>query len=327
MKKLGIGALAGVIALTLGACGSSGSGASGDDFPKGDITMVVAYAAGGPTDLAGRAVAKQFEKDLGVSVVVENVEGASGAVGSAKVISSRPDGLTLGTTTASAISRVPTIEKVGFEAGDGTPIGVVTEYPGVFFVKANSPYKTFDDLLAAAKAKPGKVTIGAAGAQTPQAVEVMRMGTEYDTKFKVVPFQGDAPSLTGLLGDNVDAIVPSYNEQVRAQHEAGKIRPLAVMGAERRDYLPDTPTLVESGFDKLIYGISSFVIIAPKDTPDEIVVRLEESLEKALKDETTRKSLGGDIGIPQEFIGSAALQKQIDDEVKVLTPVLKELFG
>lgn len=326
MKKLSFAALAGVLAVSMAACGDSASSGDAEDYPAGDITMVVAYAAGGPTDLAGRAVAKQFEKDLGVSVVVENLEGASGAVGSAKVINSKPDGLTLGTTTASAISRVPTIEKVGFEAGDGTPIGVVTESPGVFFVKEDSPYKTFDDLLADAKKRPGKITVGAAGAQTPQAVELLRMGTEYDTEFKLVPFQGDAPALTGLLGDNVDVIIPSYNEQVRAQHEAGKIRPLAVMGPDRKEYLGDTPTLAESGFDKLTYGISSFIVIAPKDTPEEIVTKLEDSLETALEDPATRKA-AGELNIPAEFIGSEELQQKIDDEVKDLTPVLKQLFG
>lgn len=326
MKKISFGALAGVLALSLAACGSSDSSGDGEDFPSGDITMVVAYAAGGPTDLAGRAVSKQFEKDLGVSVVVENLEGASGAVGSAKVINAKPDGLTLGTTTASAISRVPTIEKVGFEAGDGTPIGVVTESPGIFFVKKDSKYKTFEDLLAAAKAKPGKITVGAAGAQTPQAVEVLRMAKEYGVEFKLVPFQGDAPALTGLLGDNVDVIVPSYNEQVRAQHESGAIVPLAAMGPKRLDYMPETPTLAESGFDKLTYGISSFIVIAPKDTPDEIVAKLEDSLEAALEDEKIRKAVG-ELNVPKEFIGSEELQAKIDDEVAALTPVLKQLFG
>ncbi|MFO6452429.1 MULTISPECIES: Bug family tripartite tricarboxylate transporter substrate binding protein [unclassified Aeromicrobium] len=326
MKKLSFAALAGVLALSMAACGDSASSGDAEDYPAGDITMVVAYAAGGPTDLAGRAVAKQFEKDLGVSVVVENLEGASGAVGSAKVINSKPDGLTLGTTTASAISRVPTIEKVGFEAGDGTPIGVVTESPGIFFVNEDSPYQTFEDLLADAKKRPGKITVGAAGAQTPQAVELLRMGTEYDTEFKLVPFQGDAPALTGLLGDNVDVIIPSYNEQVRAQHEAGKIRPLAVMGPERKEYLGDVPTLAESGFDELTYGISSFIVIAPKDTPEEIVTKLEDSLEAALEDPATRKA-AGELNIPAEFIGSEELQQKIDDEVETLTPILKQLFG
>lgn len=325
MKKLTFGALAGVLALTLTACGGSDSDDAAD-FPSGDITMVVAYAAGGPTDLAGRAVSKYFEKDLDVSVVVENLEGASGAVGSAKVINAKPNGLTLGTTTASAISRVPTIEKVGFKAGDGTPIGVVTESPGIFFVKKDSPYKSLEDLIAAAKAKPGKITVGAAGAQTPQAVEILRMAKEYGVEFKLVPFQGDAPALTGLLGDNVDVIVPAYNEQVRGQHEAGAIVPLATMGPKRLTFLKDTPTLAESGFDKLTYGISSFIVIAPKGTSQEIVSRLETSLEAALKDPATRKA-AGELNVPKEFIGSKELQERIDDEVTTLTPVLKELFG
>lgn len=329
MKKLGIGALAGTVALTLAACGGGGSddSGSGDDYPTDDITMIVSYAAGGPTDIAGRAVATAFEEDLGVSVVVENVEGASGAVGSAEVVQARPDGLTIGTTTGSAVSRVPIIEEVGFTADQVTPVGVVTEYPGVFFVQDDSPYETLDDLIEAAEANPDEVTIGAAGAQTPQAVEILRMGTEYDVPFKLVPFQGDAPALTGLLGGNVDAIVPSFNEGVRAQYEAGEIRPLAIMGPERREYLPDTPTLAESGYDDLIYGISTFIIIAPEGTPEDIVGRLEESLQTALEDETVREALGGDIGIPEEFIGSEELQRQLDQEVEALTPVLQDLFG
>jgi tripartite-type tricarboxylate transporter receptor subunit TctC len=123
----------------------------------------------------------------------------------------------------------------------------------------------------------------------------------------------------------VDAIVPSFNDGVRAQYEAGEIRPLAVMGSERREYLPDTPTLVESGFDDLIYGLSSFVLIAPKDTPDDIVASLEDALEEALSDDATRKALG-DL-VPAEFTGSEELQQQMTDEVKTLTPVLQNLFG
>ena len=130
MKKLGIGVLAGSVALSLAACGSSGSSddsGAGEDYPTGDITNIVSYAAGGPTDLAGRTISTAFEDELGVPVVVENVEGASGAVGSARVVQANPDGLTIGTTTTSAISRVPLVEDVGYTVDDVKAIGVITE--------------------------------------------------------------------------------------------------------------------------------------------------------------------------------------------------------
>lgn len=327
MKKIGIGSAAGVLALALAACGSSGSADSTGEYPNDDITMTVTYAAGGPTDIAGRAVAKALEKELDTSVVVENVEGASGAVGSAKVAKAKPDGLSIGMTTASAVSRVPIIEEVGFTLDDLTPVGVVTQGPGFLMVKKDSPYKTIDDLVKAAKASPNKVKIGAAGAQTPQAVEVERWKSEYDVPVQLVPFQGDAPSVTGLLGDNVDAIVPAYGEGVQAQYEAGKIRPLAVMGPERVPYLPDVPTLAESGFDDLVYGISTYILIVPKGTPEEIVTKLEDSLETSVKDPETYKALDGEVMVPKEFIGSEALSKQMEDELKTLKPVLEGLFG
>ena len=333
MKKLGIGLVAGVLTLSLAACGGSGSSDAGadagaaDGYPEDDITMIVTYAAGGPTDIAGRAVAAAFEKELGVSVVVENVEGASGAVGSAQLSQARPDGLTIAMTTASAVSRVPLIEEVGFTQDDVIPVGTVTEGAGVILVPADSPYKTIDDLVEAAKKNPDKITIGAAGAQTPQAVEIERMKSEYDVPLQLVPFQGDAPSLTALLGKNVDAIVPSYNAAVRAQHEAGAIRPLAIMGEERADYLPDVPTLAESGFEDLIYGVSTFILIAPKGTPEAVVAKLEETLEAAVKDPDTYKALDGDVLVPEKFTGSKDLTKKMKDESAALKDVLQELFG
>lgn len=328
MKKLGYGAMAGVLALSMAACGNSGASAgSAADYPEDDVTMIVTYAAGGPTDIAGRAVAQAFEKELGASVVVENVEGASGAVGSAEVARATPDGYTIGMTTTSAVSRVPVIEDVGFTLDDVIPIGAVTQGPGVLMVSADSPYETIEDLAAAAKANPGEVKIGAAGAQTPQAVEIERWESEYGVPAQLVPFEGDAPALTALLGDNVDAIVPSYNESVRAQHEAGDIRPLAVMGPERANYLPDVPTFAESGYDDLVYGISTFILIAPEGTPGDIVTKLEDGLEAAVNSPQTYKALDGEIMVPEEFIGSEELKSQMDKEIEVLEPVLKDLFG
>ncbi|WP_338748788.1 tripartite tricarboxylate transporter substrate binding protein [Janibacter alittae] len=329
MKKLGIGTLAGVLALSMAACGSSGSagGSGGEGYPDDDINMTVTYAAGGPTDISGRAIAAAFEKQLDTSVVVQNVEGASGSVGSAEVARAKPDGYNIGMTTTSAVSRVPLIEDVGFTLEDVAPIGVVTQGAGVLLVGVDSPYESIDDLVKAAKDKPGEIKIGAAGAQTPQAVEIERWQSEYDVPVQLVPFQGDAPAVTALLGGNVDAVVPAYTESVQAHHEAGKIRPLAVMGSERVPFLPDTPTFAESGFEDLIYGVSTFILIAPAGTPDDVIATLEDALEKAVQDEATYEALSGEIMVPEEFIGSEELTKKMNEEIAVLEPVLKDLFG
>ncbi|MEG9225391.1 Bug family tripartite tricarboxylate transporter substrate binding protein [Aeromicrobium sp. Sec7.5] len=331
MKKLTSGLLAGVLTFAVAACGGSGTSsadpADADGYPGDDITMIVTYAAGGATDIAGRAIAQAFEDSLGVSVVVENVEGASGAIGSAEVAQARPDGLTVAMTTSSAVNRVPLIEEVGFTVDDIIPIGVVTQYDGVISVPADSPYKTIDDLIEAAKDAPDEITVGQAGAQVPGAVEFERMKAEYDVPFQVVPFQGDAPTLTGLLGKNVDAAVTSWNESVQAQHDTGAIRPLAVMGAERTSYLPDVPSLAESGFEDLVYGTSTYIIIVPKGTPEAIVTKLETELEAAVNDADTRTALGGDIGVPEEFVGSEGLSKQMETEIDALGSILQELFG
>ncbi len=333
MKKLSIGAIAGVLMLSMAACGSSSSADSSDDsnaaegYPDGDIEMIVTYAAGGPTDIAGRAVAAALEKELGTSVVVKNVEGGSGSVGTGELVQAPGDGLTIAMTTSSAVSRVPLIEKVGYSKDDVAPIGIVTEFAGVIMVAEDSPYATIDDFMAAAKKNPNKVTIGAAGAQTPQAVEIERLKAEYDVPLQLVPFQGDAPSLTALLGGNTDAYTGGYNEPVQAQVDAGKIRPLAYMGEERAPYLPDVPTLKESGFEDLIYGKSSFILIAPKDTPTAIVDLLETSLEKAVQEKETYDALNGDITVPENFTGADALKTQMNNEVEALKGVLTELFG
>ena len=328
MKNMGKGVIAGVLALSMAACGSSGSSeASGaEGYPDDDITMIVTYAAGGQTDINGRAVAAAFEKELGVSVIVENIEGASGAVGGAELSNSKPDGLKIAMTTTSAISRVPIIENVGFDFADIVPIGAVTEATGLLVVNADSPYQTVDDLVAEAKKNPNKVTIGAAGAQTPQAVEIERLKSEYDVPVQLVPFQGDGAAVPALLGDQVGALVTTYHPGIRDLHESGSIRVLASMSPERAHYLPDVPTFAESGFEDLTYGSSVFLLIAPKGTPDAIVTKLEAALEAALQDPDTYKALDGEINVPKEFIGSKELTAQIKDELEIIEPVLKDLF-
>lgn len=322
-KVLTGGAIAATLAL-VAACG--GDNDDDGDFPSGDVRMVVSYAAGGPTDVAGRAIANFMEEDLGITVVVENREGASGSVGTGEVMRSEADGYTIAMTTASAASRVPLIDPVGYDLEDVQSIGVATYGPGLVLVRADSDYETIDDLVAAAEANPGALNFATAGAASPQHVELERWEREYGVDIEAVPFQGEAPAVTALLGQNVDGCFCSNAQTTLTQVDAGEFRVLATGSPERLSDMPDVPTLAESGYESLIYGNSYFILVAPQGIPDETLEVLEGTLERALQDEEIIQIIG-DARIPDEFIGSDALQSLMEDEQATLGPIFDELFG
>ncbi|TQM02802.1 Bug family tripartite tricarboxylate transporter substrate binding protein [Pseudonocardia kunmingensis] len=326
MRRSRICATVLVLALAAAGCANSDPTAGADEYPADEIRMVVTYAAGGPTDLGGRAVARHMEEKYGVPVVAENVEGASGGIGTAEVANSKPDGYTIAMTTASAVSRVPLIEDVGYTFEDLTPIGTVTVGPGMVYVPAGSPYQSGEDLFAAAKANPDTITVGTPGAQSPQHVELVRMKELYGVSFRIVPFEGESPAMTGLIGGNVDAVFGSNAQVSLAQVDEGKARVVAVGAAERLEYVPDAPTLVELGFPELTFGNSTFILAAPAETPAEIVASLESALQEALADPETVKVLGEERVAP-EFIGSEELSGQMRAEVDQIGPILQKLFA
>jgi tripartite-type tricarboxylate transporter receptor subunit TctC len=324
---------ASVLSLGLAACGESDDGGTGaapaeeeTDFPTDDIRLIVSYAAGGPTDVAGRAVAAYMEKEFGVSVVVENIEGASGAVGTAEMTRAEPDGYTIAMTTGSAVGRVPLIEEVGFQLEDVQPLGVATFGPGLVMVRADSAYETIDDLVEAAEKNPNTVTVATAGPQSPQHVELVRMARDHDVEFQPVPFQGEAPAVTALLGENVEACFCSNAQTTMAQVDSGEFRILATGAPDRVSALPDVPTLEESGFKGLVYGNSYFILAAPAGTPAAVVAKFEEAMEAALKDPATVEVIGEER-LLDPFMGAEDLTSMLEEEQEVLKPIIAELFG
>jgi tripartite-type tricarboxylate transporter receptor subunit TctC len=324
---------ASVLSLGLAACGESDDNGTASesseaetDFPTDDIRLIVSYAAGGPTDVAGRAVAAYMEEEFGVSVVVENIEGASGAVGTAEMSRAEPDGYTIAMTTGSAVGRVPLIEDVGYQLEDIQPLGVATFGPGLLIVREDSEYETIDDLIEAAEAAPATVTVGTAGPSAPQHVELVRMARDYDVEFQLVPFQGEAPAVTALLGQNVEVCFCSNAQTTMAQVEAGEFRILATGSPDRLATEPDVPTLAESGFEDLIYGNSYFILAAPAGTPDAVVAKFEEAMQAALEDPATVEVIGEER-LLDPFMGGEDLTAMLEDEQDVLGPILEELFN
>jgi tripartite-type tricarboxylate transporter receptor subunit TctC len=314
------------VALTAALTLSCSAPDTPDEYPSQEITVLVPYTAGGPTDLAARTMGAHLEKALGRPVIVENLPGASGSEAYQELVSSDPDGHTLALVAAPSAVVTPMIQDVPYDAGSFATIGVITEVPSVLAVGADSEFRDATAFLAAARQRPGELTVGVPGATTSQAIELRRLASEYGVQVTAVPFNGNAELIQAVLGGNVDAVLINVSADVRAQFDAGAFRPLAISPAERVDYLPDVPTLAELGFPELTYSTSLFGLGAPAGTEPEIVSRLETAMRDGLADPGVRQQLD-EAYVPDEFIGADAFRARLDEIVRVYGPVARELKG
>jgi tripartite-type tricarboxylate transporter receptor subunit TctC len=320
-------AWAGIVAaaaLTLSCSGEAPD--TPDEYPTQEITVLVPYTAGGPTDLAARTMGAHLEKALGQPVLVENMPGAAGSVAMNEFVSSEPDGHTLTLIAAPSTVVTPMIQDVSYDANSFVTIGVITEMPSVLAVGRDSQFADAAAFFDAARQRPGELTVGTPGATTSQAIELRRLANEYGVQVTVVPFNGNAELIQAVLGGTVDAVLINVSQDVRAQIDAGDFRPLAISPAERVDYLPDTPTLAELGFPELTYSTSLFGLGAPTGTPPEVVQRLEDAMREGLTDPAVREQLD-EAYVPDEFVGSDEFRQRLDDIVRVYGPVAQELKG
>jgi tripartite-type tricarboxylate transporter receptor subunit TctC len=319
-------ALAAASAVLLTACvaedGAEG-GAAAQDYPVEDITLYVPYAPGGPTDLAARTVGDCLAADFGVTVVAENREGASGALGMQAMIQGGDDGYSLSLIAVPASATNPLQEDVGYTNDDYVPIAAVTEIPSVLAVGQRSRFPDARALLAEAQQNPGQVAVGVPGATTSQAMELRRLAEEYGVELSLVPFTGNAEMTTALLGGNVDAVFINASRDVLENIEAGSFVPLAISPEERVDYLPDVPTLAELGYPELTNSVSVFGLAAPAGTPDEVLQTLEDGVAACLERPEVVEALG-DQYVPDEFIGRDDFRARIDEIVEVYGPLLQE---
>ena len=319
-------ALVAAAALTVSCSGGGRAPEAADEYPSQEITVLVPYTAGGPTDLAARTMGSHLERVLGEPVIVENVPGAAGSLAMNELVASDPDGHTLTLVAAPSTVVTPMIQDVSYGPADFVTIGVITEVPSVLAVAGGSQFTDAAAFFAAAREGPGELTVGTPGATTSQAIELRRLASEYGVEVTVVPFNGNAELIQALLGGNVDALLVNVSTDIRAQFDAGGFRPLAISPAERVDYLPGTPTLAELGFPGLTYSTSLFGLGAPAGTPPEIVARLETAMRDGLADPALRAQLD-EAYVPDEFIGGAEFRTRLDDIVRVYGPVAQELRG
>ena len=253
-----------------------------DRYPSRPIRLVVPFAPGGTTDVLARLVAARMGEQLGQQVVVENKPGAGGNIGADGVAKAPPDGYTLllGTPGPLAING-SLFKSMPFNPQrDFAPIGQLIGIPSVFIVAANSPHRALRDVLAQAKANPGRTSYASPGnGTTPHlAAELLKSMAGVDLQH--VPYKGDAPAVTDLLGGQVPVMVSNV-AGVAALIKDGRVRPLAVTSATRSKLLPDVPTVSESGVPG--YAVTAWAgIVAPQGTPAPILARLHAELNKAM---------------------------------------------
>ena len=266
-------------ALSVTACGSNLGGESGDgsDFPGGDpVTIYVGQDPGGSTDLIARALADPASDDLGTAVTVENKPGANGALAAKELAGRKPDGHTLMIYNGS-LAYITPLAVPADEAVDIADYEIVTGISQDDYVLVSAPsagLKTVDDLKNAGRPITYGTTGVGTGSQLSQALLFAQTGIEATA----VPFDGGSPTLTAVLGGQVDVGAIQLGEAVE-QIEAGELTPIVTFAEKRPSYLPDTPTAVEEGYDVPVQ--QSRAVFAPKGTPADVLDRLRTSFQKA----------------------------------------------
>jgi tripartite-type tricarboxylate transporter receptor subunit TctC len=300
------------------------SGAQAQTYPDRPITVVVPFAAGGPTDTVTRLVAEAMSKDLGQQIVVENVGGAGGTLGAARVAKADPDGYTLllhhigMATSATLYRKLPYDTLQAFDY-----VGLVTDVPMTIVARKDFEPTDIKSLLDYVKANKDKVTLANAGIGAASHLCGMMFMSAIQTPLVTVPYKGTGPAMTDLLGGQVD-IMCDQTTNTTKQIKAGTIKAYAVTSPKRLDVLPDLPTAEEAGLAGFQVGIWHG-IYAPKGTPAEITERLSKSLQLALKDANVAARFAelGTAPSTDAEATPAALKTKLESEIARWKPVIE----
>lgn len=316
-----------LLLVTLSGCGKNSS-LAGDskaalDYPKKTIEIIVPFSPGGATDVGARILEKYLPKHLpNAQFVVVNKPGGSGTIAITDLYASKPDGYTLALSTHRAIAVAPLYGKTKYSHDSFQPVAKVFGNQQIMVVKGDAPWDNFEDWLDYVKKNPGKFSYGVSGgigsgAHLPMAeLEMME-----DLEAKPVPFEGTPPAITGVLGGHVQGAVLQPSD-VLPMIESGKLKAIFNAGSEPVPYLPDIPLLKDKGFD--ITFDSNTSLVAPKDTPKEIVSMLEEAIEKTMKDPEVIEAFKK-ASLQVQFHNGEYVQKELNDENGKSSKILKTL--
>ncbi|HEU0059049.1 MAG TPA: tripartite tricarboxylate transporter substrate-binding protein [Hyphomicrobiaceae bacterium] len=311
-------------ALVLALLGASAAAAE-PNYPTRSITLVVPFAAGGPTDVVARIVGDHLSRSLGQQFVVENIGGAGGTTGMARVAAAEPDGYTLGVGNMGTQSAAPALyPNLKYDpATSFAQIGIANFTPQAIVSKKDNPAKDLKEFIAYLKANQDKLSYGHAGVGSISHVSGTLFNSQFGLKPALVAYRGTAPALNDLVGGQIDYMV-DQSLNVIPQIKAGTIKVYAIAAAQRLESLPDVPTSKEAGVDFIFSAWNAMV--APKGTPKEIIAKLSAALNKALDDPATVKRYVelGSTAPEAADRGPEGLQKLVESEMARITPVLKE---
>ncbi|MBL0143907.1 MAG: tripartite tricarboxylate transporter substrate binding protein BugD [Betaproteobacteria bacterium] len=295
------------------------------DYPSRTITIVVPFAAGGPTDTVARLVGQSMSKSLAQSVIVENVAGAGGTIGPKRVAGAKPDGYQLVLMHIGMATSVSLYRNLGYNpVTDLEPIGLIADVPMTFISRKDFPPKDMKELIAYLKANREKVTYANAGVGSASFLCGLLFMSAIQADATTIPYKGTGPSLTDLMGGQVDFSCDQATNTT-PQIKGGKVKAYAVTSAQRVKSLADLPTVQES-------GIKDFEVVvwnglwAPKGTPKPVIGKLAAALQAAIKDPAVIAKLEelGAEPVAQSQATPAALGAHLKAEIDKWAPIIRK---
>jgi tripartite-type tricarboxylate transporter receptor subunit TctC len=267
--------------------------ASAQDWPTRPVTMIIPFAAGGPTDVLGRVMAQRMSELLGQQVVVENIGGAGGMTGSARVAQAPPDGymMVLGTVGSHAQNQTMYKRPQYNSTTDFTPVALVAEVPIILTVRKDLPVQDFREFVSYAKANQNKMSFGSAGAGSATHLGCVLLNYVIGTNITHVPYRGTGPAMQDLAGGRIDFLCEIITT-AKPQVEGGQVKALAIFQKERSPALPNLPTALEQGTPNL-EAYTWNAIFLPKGAPEAIVTKLNGVIVQAMKSPAVRDRLTG----------------------------------
>jgi tripartite-type tricarboxylate transporter receptor subunit TctC len=292
------------------------------DFPNKPIRLIVPFPPGGPNDIIARVVGQRMSELIKQPVVIDNRAGQGGVLGTDAVAKAAPDGYTIGIASAGALAISPSMEKVAYDTLlDLQPITLVATVPEMLVVATNVPAKDMKELIALAKAQPGKLNFASSGpGSLPHlAGELLKLSANIDIVH--VPYRGAAPAVNDLLGQQVQMVFLDL-PVILPQVEAGKLRPIAIGSPERAAMAKDVPTTAEAGMPNLRIE-NWYGMVAPARTPPAVIAALNRIATEAMRDPVVKEKLASQgltlVGdTPEHF------RNFIDAEIKKWAGVIKE---
>jgi tripartite-type tricarboxylate transporter receptor subunit TctC len=293
-------------------------------YPSKAITIVVPFAAGGPSDALARLLGERMRSALGQPLTIENVAGASGTIGVGRVVRAAPDGYTIGIGHWSTHVLNGAFYQLPYNLlKDLEPITMLPANPAVIIIKKGLPANNLKELISWLKVNPDKASAGTAGGGTDSHVTGVFFQGMTDTRFNFVPYRGTGPALNDLVAGHIDLMFDQASNSIE-QVRGGTVRALAVTSKSRLAAMPDIPTVDEAGVPGL-YNSTWYGFWAPKGTPKDIVAKLNAAAAEAMADPAVRKRLGeqGLENPPREQQTPEALGAHQKAEIQKWWPIIK----